>query len=207
MDAKQVEQIVRGAGTPRSVITTFTGRNVNPLDLCPEDVDVRDIAHALALCNRFAGHTAEPLSVAQHCVYAVALVPPQHKLQALLHDAAEAYLGDVTKWLKAQPEMSPYRAAERAAQRAVYERFNVDYEPSQELDLADRTLVRYEGMKGFGKEWSVAGLNPLAWRDYPHLTPQEMGALDSLFGGWQFWNWRKAEEWFLGTFDSLYGGR
>lgn len=46
---------------------TYTGRVWRPLDPQPEDVVQEDIAHALALTNRFNGATREPYSVAQHC--------------------------------------------------------------------------------------------------------------------------------------------
>lgn len=49
-------------------ICTYTGRKFYPLDPRPEDVCIEDIAHALALVNRFGGHTRVPYSVAQHSV-------------------------------------------------------------------------------------------------------------------------------------------
>jgi hypothetical protein len=64
-----------------------------------EMVNPDDIAHALARINRFSGHTREPYSVAQHSVYvarAVARYSPKLGLAALLHDAHEAYIGDIT---------------------------------------------------------------------------------------------------------------
>lgn len=78
------------------VITTFTGRTVNPLALEVSDIDVRDIAHALACQNRFAGHTQLPVNTALHSYY-VSMMCPSNPLRGLLHDGAEAYLGDVTK--------------------------------------------------------------------------------------------------------------
>ena len=188
---------------PQPMITTYTGRTVNPLALTAENVDVRDVAHALALCNRFAGHTRKPISVAQHSCYAAALVPPNVMLRALLHDAAEAYLGDVTKWLKAQPEMKSYREAEERTQAAVYRRFGLPpVHPDHDLEIlkADRLLVRYEGLKGFGRGWSVANLNPRARPHYPDLTSEEVAGLDELHGGWEFWSWRRAELEFMTTF-------
>jgi hypothetical protein len=193
------------------VIYTFTGRKLNPLRLEPGDVVIEDVAHALALCNRFAGHTREPISVAQHSVYAAEIVKGHRyrdagrtQLQALLHDAAEAYLGDVTKWLKGSPEMAYYRACEEAVQAAVYRAFGRATEDAEPVRAADRLLVRYEGRKGFGDHWRVLGMNPEAGSRYADLRPEEVLVLDTYFGGWRFWSWQEAEARFLETFHGLY---
>ncbi len=65
-----------------------------------DDVAIEDIAHGLAYQCRFNGQTREFYSVAQHSVMVMSLVPEEHRLAALLHDAAEAYLGDMVKPLK-----------------------------------------------------------------------------------------------------------
>ena len=54
------------AATRGDWLQTFTMRQVYPLDLRPEDVAVEDIAHALSLQCRFAGHTRGLYSVGQH---------------------------------------------------------------------------------------------------------------------------------------------
>ena len=66
-------------------IQSWTGRRVFPLDPLPDDIDVRDIAHALAHVNRFTGHTKYGYSVAQHSVLASAHAPPEAKMAARLH--------------------------------------------------------------------------------------------------------------------------
>lgn len=78
-------------------IQTATGRQFWPLDPRPEDVDVRDVAHALSNVCRFAGHTRWHYSVAQHSLLASLYAPPGSGLPALLHDAAEAYMGDIAR--------------------------------------------------------------------------------------------------------------
>ena len=65
-----------------------------------DDVAIEDIAHGLAYQCRFNGQTREFYSVAQHSVMVMNLVSEEHRLAALLHDAAEAYLGDMVKPLK-----------------------------------------------------------------------------------------------------------
>jgi hypothetical protein len=84
-------------------ILTYTGKRFSLADPHPEQVDINDIAHALSLVNRWGGHTRMPYSVAAHSVMVadlVAKIAPDLALAALLHDAPEAYLGDVCRPLK-----------------------------------------------------------------------------------------------------------
>lgn len=200
-------------------IYTRSGRRLNPLDPDPAAIDLHDLAHALALCNRFAGHTAEPVSVAQHSVYVARLAEgswyagkwdgptypawprTQLTIQALLHDASEAYLGDVTKWLKATPEFAPYRAAEDHVQGIIYRRFGVPIEVHPAVEWADRVMVRFEMGRGWpGDELARPGsLCPTRARDYPPLTPEELAAV----GEWEFWDWRRAKMEFLQLYYQL----
>lgn len=182
----------------KCVIQTFTGREVNPLDLRAEDIHIYDIAHALALVNRFAGHTKFPISVAQHCVYASRLCEGTGaELQALLHDASEAYLSDVTKWLKATPEFAGYREAEDRAQALIFQVFGCATELHPAVETADRLLVRFEGVQGFGVDFRID--HP----DYPALTFREIMSV----GRWIPWTWKNAEQAFLGRFIALQKAR
>lgn len=80
---------------------TYTGKAFYPLDPRPEDIDIVDIAHALSQLCRFGGHCNRFYSVAEHSVLVSHSVPPQYALEALLHDATEAYVVDVPRPLKA----------------------------------------------------------------------------------------------------------
>jgi uncharacterized protein len=55
--------------TSRTKMITYSGLEVFPLELGEADIRLADVAHALALVNRFGGHTRFPISVAQHAVY------------------------------------------------------------------------------------------------------------------------------------------
>lgn len=86
-------------------IRTASGGRFYFQDLNPDDVTLEDIAHHLSHCNRFAGATPHPYSVAQHSVLVAALVRDtganeMTQRAALLHDAAEAYTGDLTSPFK-----------------------------------------------------------------------------------------------------------
>lgn len=81
----------------------FNGYSGHKIDLKFPTVDmirIEDIATALSKICRFNGHIGEFYSVAQHCVLVSMMAPNNLQRAALLHDAAEAYLGDVIKPLK-----------------------------------------------------------------------------------------------------------
>jgi hypothetical protein len=65
-----------------------------------EDIEIDDIAWSLAHMARFNGHLIIQISVAQHSIYVSELVPEPLRLAALLHDAHEAYLGDIVRPVK-----------------------------------------------------------------------------------------------------------
>lgn len=79
---------------------TYSGLAYWPLDPRAAEVRIVDIAHALSMLCRYGGHCKNFYSVAEHSVHVSMLVPPEHALVALLHDAAEAYCADVPRPLK-----------------------------------------------------------------------------------------------------------
>lgn len=171
-------------------ITTYTGRKVNPLDLKHEDICIEDIAHHLACINRFNGAAKYPISVAQHSVWVARLSGP-FGMEGLLHDAAEAYLGDITKWLKETPEMKAYRKAEHRAQIAICHAFAIPANPPDVVLWADQLTVRFEHEVAFGRPQTVKG--------YERLTRPERNNLKE----WRLWTWQEAEMSFLVAFADL----
>ena len=165
---------------------TFSGRVVDLLDFKHTDVDSQTIAHHLACVNRFGGAVPAPVSVAQHSVYVAELCrgeAPWVQLQAILHDASEAYVGDVTKWFKHSAAMDGYRNVEERIQQCIYDVFRVPcYELHPAVKAADMLMVRFEGEYGFGPEWTVG--HP----DYPKLTSLETASV----GPWKPWRWEVA---------------
>ena len=123
-------------------ITTSTGREVNPLDLRVEDIDINDIAHSLSLTCRFNGHCRVFYSVAEHSVFVSSRCPPEFAFEALMHDASEAYLGDVPTPLKRQwPE---YLVAEKRAQGIIAQRFGLPAKISQAVHAVDKEAFEIE---------------------------------------------------------------
>lgn len=84
-----------------SVMITYTNRLVDIIDLANSDpLSIKDIAHSLSNKCRFNGHCRKFYSVAEHSICCSILAPGYLKLSALLHDATEAYLGDITGPIK-----------------------------------------------------------------------------------------------------------
>lgn len=124
-------------------IQTFTGQQFWPLDPRPEEIHIEDIAHSLSLQCRYAGHCSEFYSVAQHSVLIAQAMPRELALWGLLHDAAEAYVVDVPRPLKAH--LPGYKAIETAVMNSVVVRFGLT--PSvmpSEVKRADDAILADE---------------------------------------------------------------
>ena len=86
---------------------TYSGKCLNLAEIKTDDITIEDIAHHLSQSCRYNGGTKEFYSVAEHTVHLVQYARAQGKnvdvqKQILLHDAAEAYIGDMVYHLKAQ---------------------------------------------------------------------------------------------------------
>ncbi len=102
-----------------SAIQTYTGKFFNPFEPEQKDITIEDIAHSLAHICRYNGHCQFFYSVAEHSIIMSYQVPSEAALYALLHDAGEAYLGDIVRPLKT----GEHSLAEEAVFRVICERF------------------------------------------------------------------------------------
>lgn len=135
-------------------ISTYSGKVFDVFRPDPEQIDIIDIAVALSRMPRFAGHTTEFYSVAQHSIHVAELCGPSVKLAALLHDASEAYLVDLPRPIKhAMPE---YIAIEALVMRAIADKFGFDFPLSPCVKEADNVMLETEHRDlQPGVQWSV----------------------------------------------------
>lgn len=123
-------------------ILTHSGISFNLLNPDPDLIEIEDIAHALSHLCRFTGHTNRFYSVAEHSFRASLHVAPEFALEALLHDATEAYLGDVSSPLKAL--LREYRLIELQLDLVIRERFGLPLKQSPQVKQADLAMLATE---------------------------------------------------------------
>ena len=142
------------------------------------DVNLTDVAHHLALINRFCGATTRPYSVAEHsllvaeiCERDFGMTDPSGLLAALMHDAHEAYFGDISTPVKHHLGEEA-RVLEWSLERAVQDRYglrtpNVGYRDLiRRADLMALATERRDLMNPNPTPWAVLqGIDPVSWID------------------------------------------
>lgn len=108
----------------------------------PSDVNIEDIAYALSNICRFGGHTHDFYSVAEHSIHCSYRVPQGQEMVALLHDATEAYVGDVVAPLKSL--LPEYKKVEARVWEAICERFGLETELGPDVHKADTDMLMLE---------------------------------------------------------------
>lgn len=128
-------------------MTTYSGVSFDPFKITVKDINIYDIAHSLSMINRWVGHTKIPYSVARHsiCVSRYpALKTDRQRLAALLHDAAEAYCGDIATPIK--DGIPAFREMEDKILATIFKRFDIGdlYPLSEVIHAADKLELRRE---------------------------------------------------------------
>jgi uncharacterized protein len=170
----------RSPPAPGPYLQTVSGRWVNPFDPDPDQLDAGDIARALANQCRFGGHSRVFYSVAQHSVIVSELVEQrggdaEDVFAALMHDASEAYLGDMPHPIKHRSSLgAAFKAAEDHLEAALRERFGIKAHVP-EIKRADRALLATERRAFSGEGWhwpELEGVEPLEL-ELTALAPDE----------------------------------
>lgn len=110
-------------------MNTYTGKRFDPMQMTPEEVSLRDIAHALSLLCRGGGHMKYFYTVGLHslnCAREAASRGWSDRLvlACLLHDASEAYLSDIIRPVKIH--LSNYLEIEEQIMQTILTHFHLD---------------------------------------------------------------------------------
>lgn len=179
----------------RLMIETFSGVKFNLEDPSPDMVRIEDIAHATSNICRYTGHCRRFYSVAEHMVIGCGLVPEKFQLMYLLHDAAEAYFGDVSRPLKLL--LDRYDTLEAYCAIIIYNKFLGRMINPQEQEIvkkADDQMLLLEAknlMHSHGAGWKVR------WTGHAGI-PRKVKL--------KYWSPKIAEAKFLEKWKSLQEG-
>lgn len=168
-------------------IQTFTGAKHRLLDPDPWDIRLADIAHALGKICRFTGHCVEHYSVAQHSVHVAELLRDQGhaegvQRQGLMHDAHEAFVGDVASPIKWAMDGNAWETLERTHACAVRSRFGIPWDLASAVKSADVVLLLTEKRDLMGpppEPWGIPG-RPL----WARITPWSAAQASARFLEW-----------------------
>lgn len=169
-----------------SLMYTQSGRVIDPLNFRASDIDLVDIAHALSMICRYGGHTSRFYSVAEHCVRLGDFLLSEDSLlcqAALMHDAAEAYVGDMV-----HPIKSTFTIFEDEVELPVLNKI------SEHFDIP---MAEFQMVKPFDKRISINEMKQLMPKVCDSLQGEPLPLRDVVFG----WSPEQAREEFLHRAD------
>ena len=122
--------------------TTFKGIEFDILNPTPAMIDIEDIAHSLSNQCRWGGHTPFFHSVAEHCLLCAEMAPAPFRLEALMHDASEAYILDVPTPLKAL--LGNYKEIEDKIMGVIAKKYGINWPLSKTVKEIDKQILNIE---------------------------------------------------------------
>lgn len=180
------------------IAETAGGRQVHLGQPEKDSIAIDDIAHHLALTNRFNGATCQPVSVAYHSFWVADYLYHQTHdaglaLHGLLHDAHEAYLGDLTYPVKCMPAIAkPFANVANLVQASIEQALGLcppTAAQQEEVKKADALSLAIEArlfMPSQGSGWAVSTLD-----------------VEPLLKSFKPSTWQSDKAFFLGAFDYL----
>lgn len=131
----------------------------------PLDFEPFEIALALSHVCRFTGHVRRFYSVAQHSVLVSLWLDAHgfHELApwGLMHDAAEAYIGDMVRPLKR--EMPEFKRIEKRIERQIARRWDLAWPMPPPVKQADNAVLMSERnslKRKMDRRWREEGVQP-----------------------------------------------
>lgn len=182
------------------VVLTASGQYVNILAPTEDEIDIYDIAHALANITRFNGHTAVPYTVAEHSLRCSALLKawgytPASQLAGLLHDATEAYIGDVATPLK---QLLPeFKAIEKNLEKVIEKKFNIIINARPEVHYADIQLLASE------RKYLMPETPEYVWEIIDGIDPTNYSTATGNNPKWGGRTHKELVGWFMKRFEQL----
>lgn len=165
-----------------TAILTYSGNLFDYINPHASQFNILDIAHGLSKQSRFSGQTKDFYSVAQHSVIVSHLVPEEDALKGLLHDAPEAFLGDVPSPLK---QLLPdYKKLEESIEKVVFNKYGFEHLPKSVKEADKIALVTEKrdlcNRKNYGEysklfpniKPSSIYISPLSWENSKQIFLQ-----------------------------------
>jgi 5'-deoxynucleotidase YfbR-like HD superfamily hydrolase len=151
-------------------ILLSSGATFDFLDPWASDFTIDDIAHGLSQTCRYAGQCRSFYSVAEHSILVSRLVPQEYALEGLLHDATEAFIGDITRPLK---QMLPdFKAIEARVEEAIATRFGFKPDYKAAIKPVDLQVLAAEQMQ-------IMPAGCADWAEKDNVVPADI-AVESL---------------------------
>jgi len=183
-------------------LQSWLGKRVDLLEPNPNDIDYRDIAHHLAIENRYTGATYRPYSVAQHSILVAKFAGgwdganytrlPEARF-GLLHDATEAYLKDIHGPLKNTPIFDAYRALEEKWMVVILTKFGMAAS-GEFTDAVEDAVKHADRVMLYTEKRDLLGPPPEPWGN--EIEP-DRAPVDP-------WSWRTAECNWRTEFEKLF---
>ena len=157
MDIEKINHVVDNTD---AFIQLHSGIAFYFLNPNPDDILIEDISHTLSMLCRFGGHCSEFYSVAEHSVRCSYAVPDEYKFEALMHDAAEAYLVDMPRPIK--NTLTGYRELEGNLDAVIRRKFGLPDKMSDMVTWVDNAMLATER-----RDLMSSSAEPWAWLPDP----------------------------------------